>query len=109
MTNPEHPIRTPDQLPSVSREALEVFETRPHDFKADFGALLRENPVLARALTVSIEAVESDRNDRLSFARGALWMYTILKEALDTQRVAELIGEIEFNDGDGDEDQPLSA
>ena len=109
MSNPEYPTQIPDQLPRVSRDALEAFEAQPHDFRADFSALLRENPVLARALMVSIEAVESDRSDRLSFARGALWMYTILNEALDVQRIAELVGNLDLSDGDGDEGRPLSA
>ena len=109
MTNPERFTQTPDQLPSVSRKALEAFEARPHDFKADFGALLRENPVLARAIAVSVEDDKMSAEQRLAFAHGALWMYTILNEALDVQRTLELVGDLDLSDGDDDEGQPLSA
>lgn len=103
MSNPER--HQQESLPRVNRDALETFVQRPADFKGDFTALLRENPDLARAITIRLD----NEPERLAFARGALWMYTILREAVEVRQLERLFDGEPFSGGDDGEGLPLSA
>ncbi len=110
MTSPERPSSdTKTNLPEVSLSMLQAFETQPHTFSKDFESLREENPAIAAALMQGMELDSPTIDLRAAFAKGALWLYSLLNDAGEVRRLEMLVGEMSFIDGDVDEDPQPSV
>ena len=98
MVNPNHlPETTPDLLPVVSDDAVELFTFRPPSFSEMQLRMQQRNPRLARYLLSRAQELapgERDIHAKEKVARLAIEMYTLLESQgevnlLDTEFTAD--------------------
>lgn len=108
--NERYPRDFSTGLPKISPELIAAYNARPHDFEREYARLKAEQDAAARELITGIQGVDPHSLAiKRAFAQGALFMYGILRTAAQAERLQRMFEDEPTGDGDGGEDQPLSA
>jgi hypothetical protein len=100
---------SPTGLPKVTPDDIEALK-QPHNFEEDFRQFQRDYPEIARDISTGIQGLDQHALEiKRAFAKGAIYMYLLLKRAAQTSELEAHFNAPASDDDVDDEDPPLSA
>lgn len=95
-------------LPEVAPSAIKAYRKTSRHFEDDFATLKTTHPHVAHELMIRAEVHSRDVTTKHAFAKGALFMYTLLLHSLQSNAIQALLQRSAFNDDADDANRPPS-